>query len=187
MWIYFILITIIGADNGLSPGRHQAIIWSNTSILLVGPWGTNFTEIFISKFIHLHSRKSIWVCRLEIRLAFCLSLNMFNVSALNIATYTFLFQWLQLASVVSRYSTAAILASPTLDIRLAHVDWVRERYGFISVDFCQRWTLLTLSVYHVRINAFPLLTVTAVKRRCLLFYTSLVYIKSRFVVYFLAI
>ena len=28
-------ITIIGSDNGLSPGRRQAIIWSNAGILLI--------------------------------------------------------------------------------------------------------------------------------------------------------
>ena len=30
-------LTIIGSDNGLSPGRHQAIIWTNTGILLIEP------------------------------------------------------------------------------------------------------------------------------------------------------
>ena len=39
--------TIIGSDNGLSPGRRQAIIWTNAGILLIGPLGTNFSEIFI--------------------------------------------------------------------------------------------------------------------------------------------
>ena len=38
------LITI-GSDNGLSPGRRQAIIWTNTGILLIGHLGTNFSEI----------------------------------------------------------------------------------------------------------------------------------------------
>ena len=28
--------TTIGSDNGLSPGRHQAIIWTNAGILLIG-------------------------------------------------------------------------------------------------------------------------------------------------------
>ena len=37
----------IGSDNGLSPGRHQAIIWNNVGILLIGPLGTNFCEILI--------------------------------------------------------------------------------------------------------------------------------------------
>ena len=38
--------SIIGSDNGLSPGRRQAIIWTNAGILLIEPLGTNFTEIF---------------------------------------------------------------------------------------------------------------------------------------------
>ena len=29
-------LTIIGSDNGLSPGRRQAIIWTNVGILLIG-------------------------------------------------------------------------------------------------------------------------------------------------------
>ena len=38
---------IIGSDNGLSPGQRQAIIWTNAGILLIGPLGTNFSEILI--------------------------------------------------------------------------------------------------------------------------------------------
>ena len=38
-------LTIIGPDNGLSPGRRQAIIWTNAWILLIRPWRTNFREI----------------------------------------------------------------------------------------------------------------------------------------------
>ena len=40
-------LTIIGSDNGLSPGRRQAIIWTNDGILFVGDLGTNFSEILI--------------------------------------------------------------------------------------------------------------------------------------------
>ena len=40
-------LTIIGSDNGLSPGRRQAFIWTNVEILLIGPLGTNPIEIFI--------------------------------------------------------------------------------------------------------------------------------------------
>ena len=49
--------TIIGSDNGLSPGRRQAIIWTNTGILLIGPLGTNFNEISIE--IHILSFKKM--------------------------------------------------------------------------------------------------------------------------------
>ena len=40
-------LTIIGSDNVLSPGRRQAIIWTNAWISLIGPYGTNCNEILI--------------------------------------------------------------------------------------------------------------------------------------------
>ena len=52
-------LAIIGSDNGLSPGQHQAIIPTNAGIWLIGPLGTNFSEILIGiqafslKKIHL--------------------------------------------------------------------------------------------------------------------------------------
>ena len=51
-------LTNIGSDNGLSPGRRQAIIWTNDGILLVR---TNLSEILIE----IHSRKCFWNCRLR--------------------------------------------------------------------------------------------------------------------------
>ena len=50
-------LTIIGSDNGLSPGRRQAIIWTNAGILLIGPLRTNFSEILIE--IHTFSFKKM--------------------------------------------------------------------------------------------------------------------------------
>ena len=46
-------LTIIASDNGLSPGRRQAIIWTNAGILLIGPLGTNCNDILIE--IHTFS------------------------------------------------------------------------------------------------------------------------------------
>ena len=40
-------LTIIDSDNGLSPGRHQAIIWTNAGILLIEHLETNFSEVAI--------------------------------------------------------------------------------------------------------------------------------------------
>ena len=45
--ICFSKLTIIGSDNGLSPGRRQAIIWTSDGILLIGPLGTNLSEVLI--------------------------------------------------------------------------------------------------------------------------------------------
>ena len=38
-------LTIIGSDKGLSPGRHQAINWTNAGISLIWTWGSNFNEM----------------------------------------------------------------------------------------------------------------------------------------------
>ena len=44
-------LTTIGSDNGLSPGRRQAIIWTSAGILWIGPLGTNFSENLIVHFV----------------------------------------------------------------------------------------------------------------------------------------
>ena len=49
-------LTIIGSDNGLSPGRRQAIIWTNAGILLIEPLGTNFSEILVRIQIFLFKK-----------------------------------------------------------------------------------------------------------------------------------
>ena len=59
-------LTIIGSDSGLSPGRRQAIIWNNAGILLIGPLGTNSSEIVIGiptfsfKKMHLKMSSAKW-------------------------------------------------------------------------------------------------------------------------------
>ena len=40
-------LNIIGSDNGLSPGRRQATIWTNARILSIRPFATNFSELLI--------------------------------------------------------------------------------------------------------------------------------------------
>ena len=71
--------TNIGSDNGLSPGRRQAIIWANAGILLIGPLETNFSEILIEtctfsfKKMHLKMLSGKWR-------PFCLGLNVLKVA-----------------------------------------------------------------------------------------------------------
>ena len=50
-------LTIIGSDNGLSPGRRQAVFWTNTWTLLIGPLRTNFVETLVQ--IQIFSLKKI--------------------------------------------------------------------------------------------------------------------------------
>ena len=67
-------LIIIGSDNGLSPDRRQAIIWTNAMILLIEPLGTNCSEILIE--IHIYSFK-----KMHLKMSsgkwrpFCLGLN----------------------------------------------------------------------------------------------------------------
>ena len=67
-------LTIIGLDNGLSPGRRQAIIWTSDGILWIRPLGTNFSKILIEfltfwlKKMHLNVSSAKWR-------PFCLGLN----------------------------------------------------------------------------------------------------------------
>ena len=67
-------LTIIGSDNGLSPGRRQAIIWNNAGLLLIEPLGTNVSEILIEshtfsfKKMHFNMSSAKWR-------PFCLGLN----------------------------------------------------------------------------------------------------------------
>ena len=71
-------LTTIGSDNGLSPGRRQAIIWTNAGILFIRPLGTNFSEISIGiqtfsfKKMHLKVSSAKWR-------PFCLGLSVLNV------------------------------------------------------------------------------------------------------------
>ena len=76
-------LTSIGSDNGLSPGRRQAIIWNNAGLLLNEPLGTNFSEIsiriqtFSFKKMHLNMSSAKWR-------PFCLGLNVLTNAVTNV-------------------------------------------------------------------------------------------------------
>ena len=75
-------LTIIGSDNGLSPDRRQAIIWTSAGSLLIGPLGTNFSEILIGiqtfSFTKMHLKMSAkWR-------PFCPSLNVLRPNVLKL-------------------------------------------------------------------------------------------------------
>ena len=67
-------LTTTGSDNGLSPCRREAFIWTSAGILLIRPLGRNFSEILIAteafsfKKMHLKISSAKWR-------PFCLGLN----------------------------------------------------------------------------------------------------------------
>ena len=56
----------IGSDNGLSPIRRQAIIWTSAGLLSIGPLGTSFSQIriqiqnFSFTNVHLQISSAKW-------------------------------------------------------------------------------------------------------------------------------
>ena len=70
-------LTIIGSDNGLSPDRRQAIIGTNAGILLIGPLGTDFSEILIEILTFSFKKMRLKVSSANRRPS-CLGLNVLN-------------------------------------------------------------------------------------------------------------
>ena len=108
-------LIIIGSDNGLSPGRRQAIIWTNAGILLIGPLGTNFSEILIEiltfsfKKMHLKMPSGKWRQS-------CLGLNVLklppNLSGAN-----------ELTIQLPGHHETIVLWKPFIDSHPNYTDW----------------------------------------------------------------
>ena len=79
--IFVSKLTIMGSDNGLSPGRRQAIIWINARILLFRTLRINFSGIvseihtFSFKKMHLKMSSARWR-------PFCLGFNVLKMTML---------------------------------------------------------------------------------------------------------
>ena len=71
-------LTLIGSDNGLSPDGCQGIIWTNAGILLIGPLGTNFSEILIEVLTYSFKKMRLNVSSAKWR-PFCRGLYVLNM------------------------------------------------------------------------------------------------------------
>ena len=106
--ICFSKLTIIGSDNGLSPGRRQAIIWTNAGILLIGPLGTNFSEIIIEILKFSFKKMRMKVSSVK-RRPFCLGLNVLNkrfIGHNNIACVDSLVHWYSAMATDAKTNTS---------------------------------------------------------------------------------
>ena len=70
----------MGSYNCLSPGRCQAIIWTNAELLLIGSLGTNFSEILIEIQILSFMKMNLIMSSGKQR-PFCLGLNVLIVTS----------------------------------------------------------------------------------------------------------
>ena len=101
-------LTIIGSDNGLSPGRRQVITWTNDGLLLIGPLGKNFSEIlfgiqmFSFKKMHFKMSSAKWR-------PFCFGLNALTqwgrdkMAAIFQTTFSNAFSWMKMYKFQLRF------------------------------------------------------------------------------------
>ena len=107
------ILAIIGSNNGLSPGRRQAIIWTNAAILLIRPLGTNFSEILIEihtfsfKKMHLKMSSGKWR-------PFCLGLNVLNQIYAHFICHAVIFAGVYIPKSYFKFTiTISFILSPT--------------------------------------------------------------------------
>ena len=86
--IYVSNLTIVGPDNGLSPGRQQSIIYTNVRLLLISTLGTNFNEILRNSYIFI---PKVYLKMLSVKLwQSCLDLNVLINTFLTSGTFYFI-------------------------------------------------------------------------------------------------
>ena len=138
--------TIIGSDNGLSPGRRQAIIRTNAGILLIRPLGTNFSEILIEIWLFSFKKMRLKVSSVE-RRPFCLGLNVLIVTAICSQDYFFLRRLAGLGCAALYYITlsSSVIApgNPTL-WRGVPVASIQKSFGSSGRDW-KPWKKLPIA------------------------------------------
>ena len=80
-------LVIIASHNGLSPGRRQAIIWTNAAELLIRALGTNFTEFLSEIYAFSFKKKHLKMASAKWR-PFCLGLNELMLSRWTLKSHT---------------------------------------------------------------------------------------------------
>ena len=75
-------LSTIGLDDGLSPDRRQAITWTNAGLLLIGPLGTNCSEILFGIQTFSFKKMLFKMSSAKWR-PFCFGLNVLKVIHMN--------------------------------------------------------------------------------------------------------
>ena len=137
-------LAIIGSYNGLSPDRCQAIIWTNAGILLIGPVGTNFSEILIEIL-----KVSLKKMRLEVSSAkwrpFCLGLHVLKntyamepvISASSLYQSQFRLPFVH--KLLPNICTTAKISLPTFPLLIDYPWWKIYRSSFFNLGLAYRW------------------------------------------------
>ena len=164
--ICVVKLTIIGSDNGLSPGRRQAIIWTNDGILLIWPLGTNFIEILIE--IHSFPFKKMHLKMSAKWRPFCLGLNVltctskrFSVLRPGLGSSTFRSTWVKykyffiFASTSTSSSTQSTWKTSSTSNTFS-IKYKPSTCTLVTKDFSLHrwWIMLLITEYHITWELF---------------------------------
>ena len=120
-------LSILGSNNGLSPGRRQAIIWTKDKILSIGPLGTNFSKILIE--IQTFSLKKI---RLKMSSAKCCSFRLGLNVLITIIRWHFQFHLVNVSILHSKYEHGAGSGGRFLCYSHCYVKWCPLPTGIVA-------------------------------------------------------
>ena len=129
------ILTIIASDNGLSPGRRQAIIWNNAGILSTRLLGTYFSEILIEILIFSFKKMRLKVSSAKWR-PFCLGLSVLNPCihvckhgiTNNISWFTMTSDLFWLNEIISNILGPFCQQPPTIKINWMKYRWCWEQH-----------------------------------------------------------
>ena len=126
-YIWINKLTIIDSDNGLPPGRRQAIIWTNAEILFIGNLWIIFSEIlseihtFLFKKMYLNLSSAKWQ-------PFCLGLSVLTVCpevmTVTLYVYPLYINWNVTSKlIIGIWSTQGGPATPQGIVELGQHSW----------------------------------------------------------------
>ena len=135
-------LAITGSDNGLSPGRRQAIIWTYDWVLLIGPFGTNFSKFLIENhtfsFWKMHVKIPSTKWRQFVSVLMCLLLN-------RVLKHGF---WLAGNKQLPIRSHASLSLSININLNNELLLWFRPRISMHMFHIQSNWLSMTsISTY----------------------------------------
>ena len=107
-------LTIIDSDNGLSPGRCQAIIWTNAGIWWIRPLRTSFGEILIEI-------QTFWFKKMRLNVSstkwrpFCLGHNVLTSWLLNKMAFYWLYFFYEYVCILIEISLRSVPQDPIVN------------------------------------------------------------------------
>ena len=142
--------------------RRQAIIWTNAGILLIGPLGTNFSEILIEILTFSFKKMRLKVLSAK-RRPFCLGLNVLTYQVMDIYDFMIILNKLTHNQVQNQLNLiwlypqlneveAVVLVTQMIE----HFAWIQRLMVEVTpgkIHFSPPKTFLKIAILQLKVNA----------------------------------